>query len=108
MFDLTSFSLGEMTESSATLRKLGIGAASMEDAAKRVVRYLHTHLIVKETGEPAVVLARFFKTHPFSGLDPTLQRFAADILGRRPEPADMPCWTLLATAGGKPEWNDRT
>ncbi len=107
MFDLASFTLRDMTECGAALRKLGVGAHSMEEAANRVVRYLYEHLVDKPSGKPSCALVRFFKTHSYEGLDATLREFANRMLGgRAPLPA-MQCLTLLATAGDKPEWNSR-
>lgn len=79
----------------------------MEEVAGRTVRYLYRRL-VDEEGEPACVLVRFFKVRTFADLDPGLQEFARGLLGDRPEDPAMKCLTLLATAGVRPEWNDRT
>lgn len=107
MFDLASFTLRDMTECGAALRKLGVGAHSMEEAANRVVRYLYEHLVDKPSGQPSCALVRFFKTHPYEEFDAPLREFATRMLdGRAPSPA-MQCLTLLATAGDKPEWNSR-
>jgi len=108
MFDLARFTLRDMTEAGAVLRKLGDGASSMEEVANRVVRYLHESLVDPKTGGRECALVRFFKTHPFGELDNGLREFARDML---PEPdaatPDMPCLTLLASAGDRPEWNAR-
>ena len=107
MFDLANFSLKEMTECGAAVRKLGVSATSFEEAAKRIVTYLYTHLIDRHTLQPACPLVRFFKTHPFKELDPDLQRFAVGRLEQRPEYTITKCFTLMATAGELPEWNKR-
>lgn len=106
MFDLARFSLKEMTECGAALRKLGEGASSLEDVGNRVVQYLYANLGDRRTEERACVLIRLFKTHPYMGLDPELQRFAAGRLERQPDHT-MKCFTLIATAGYEPEWNVR-
>ncbi|MDE3225111.1 MAG: response regulator [Nitrospirota bacterium] len=107
MYHLTRFSLREMAECGAVLRQLGDHAQSLEETAGRIVRYLYEHLGGAETDEKACVLVRLFKTHPFGGLDQDLQHYAKHLLGTRPATPSMPCFTLMATAGLLPEWNDR-
>jgi hypothetical protein len=108
MFDLAKFSLKEMTECGADIRRLGTQGGSFEEVAVRTVRYLYTHLVDVGTAQPACALVRFFKTHPYEELTPDLQRFAAERLGRRPDSPEMKCFALMASAGQLPEWNDRT
>ncbi|TAJ08814.1 MAG: GAF domain-containing sensor histidine kinase [Nitrospirae bacterium] len=107
MYHLARFSLKEMAECGAELRKLGAEAQSLEEAAGRIVRHLYGHLGDSETGKKDCVLVRLFKTHPFGGLDQELQRYARGLLGTRPAAPSIPCFTLMATAGLLPEWNDR-
>lgn len=107
MYDLTNFTLRDMTECGIALRKLNAGAASMEEVANRVIRYLYKHLINKQTGENSCALVRFFKTHPYEKLSPELREFANEKLASNSYPPAMKCLTLLATAGVKPEWNFR-
>lgn len=107
MFDLSRFTLRDMTECGATLRKLGVGAASMEQAAGRIVRYLYEQLADRTSGEKACVLVRFFKTCEYGRLTPELRQFACTMLGAPPESPAMKCLTLLATAGAEPQWNAR-
>ena len=107
MFDLSRFSLSDMIACGTALRQLGQDERSMEEVADRIVRYLYDHLVDGRTGERACALVRFFKTHPYGGLDEDLRRFAREMLGRPPESPAMKCLTLLATAGDRPEWNHR-
>ena len=107
MFNLSRFSLSDMIECGAALRRLGQDKRSMEEVAERTVRYFYDHLVDGRTGERACALVRFFKTHPYGGLDEDLRRFAREMLGRSPESPAMKCLTLLATAGDRPEWNRR-
>jgi signal transduction histidine kinase len=107
MFDLTNFTLRDMTELGSVLRRMGDGAATMEEMANRTVRYFYEHLVEGPSGLPGCALARFFKTHPFDGLDPGLREFVRGMLSGRPHPPRMKCLTLLATAGDRPEWNSR-
>lgn len=107
MYTLTKFRLQEMTACGAALRKLGIGAQSMEDAANRVVHYLHKQFVDEETGESAFALVRLFKTHTYAELVPSLREAAdAMLAGQRPTP-DMKCLVLMATTGMETAWNSR-
>lgn len=107
MYDLAKFTLTDMTRCGSTLRKLGTGAASMEEAAGRVVRHLRDNLVCGDTGHRACALVRFFKTHRYGELDADLKLFADQILGDSPRSDDMKCLTLLASSGDRPEWNHR-
>ena len=107
MYDMTKFTMRDMTSCGAVLRTLGEGAQSLEDVAKRVVHYLYEHLLDAQTGERACALVRFYKTHPFGSLNEGLQRFALRSLRGQPESPSMRCLTLMATVGERPEWNAR-
>ena len=107
MFDLANFSLSDLTDNLTTLRKLGIGAHSMEETANRMVRYFYHHLGVKETGTRSYALVRLFITLPYGMLDRDLQTLARKMLGEMPESPAHKCLVLLATAGDQPEWNTR-
>jgi len=107
MYDLSEFSLADMTRCGAELRKMGAGASSMEQVANKIVRFLYDHIVDEETGERRISLVRLFKTHPYEDLDSDLKRFAVDALGQEPEVPSTKCLTLLATAGEKEEWNSR-
>lgn len=105
-YELSDFSLGGMTRCTSILRRFGVGAASMEEVARRVVGFLYQSLTQPESTEPACALVRFFKTHRYGDLPPSLQGCARDLWGGEP-PAETQCLTLLATAGIRPEWNSR-
>jgi hypothetical protein len=107
IYDMTHFTIREMTECGKALRKMGAGARSMEEAAGRIVRHLHDNLIDGQTGLRACSLVRFFKTHPYERLDAELQGFARNMCGGDPASPDMKCLVLLASAGEMPEWNSR-
>jgi hypothetical protein len=107
MYDIDSFTLKDMVESSAALRSIGGGASSMEEVADRIVHYLYDQFVDPQTGERNLVLVRFFKTHPYAALDEELRLFANGMLGAPPESPDMKCLTLLASAGVLPEWHSR-
>jgi len=112
---LKSFGLTEMLRASVALRRAASGARSMEDAARRICRYLYTEFGAVTTAAGAseqlgggdCALVRLYKTHPYARLEPSLRRFADKALGEKAPPG-MRCLTLLASAGDEPEWNDRT
>jgi len=104
---IDDFTLKDMVEFSAAFRRMGSGAASMEEVADTIVHYLHDHLIDKKTGEKGCVLIRLFKTHPYGELDKDLQEFAQTVLNAPPKSPAMKCMVLLASAGTQPEWNSR-
>lgn len=107
MPDLAAFSLADVVRCSAEVRQSSAGAASMEDAAGRVVDQLYDTLLDGATGGRALALIRLFKTHPYGALEPEQRAFADRLLGGHAAESSMRCLTLLATRGQKPEWNDR-
>lgn len=107
-FALEAFTLTQMIELGSTLRDIGRGAKSLEEAADSIVRYLYENLFSKETGQRACALIRLFKTHVFGQLDEDLRQFARTRLAGAVETPAMKCLVLFASAGDKPEWNSRT
>ncbi len=106
MFDVTNFSLKDMTQCGLALRDMGNNASSMEETTNRIVHYLNTHL-TDATGEKVCALTRFFITMPYHELDNDNQHHAQKLLGGVPDNAHLRCQTLLATVGMEPAWNDR-
>ena len=106
---LTDFDLAAMLRCSQAIRRATQGASSMEAAAAALCRLLYDQLGDGGEGR-ACVMVRFYKTHPYGGLTPGLQRFAKRVFGTMaispPEPG-MKCLTLLATVGDETTWNDR-
>ena len=107
MHDLPTFSLSDLIRLSTSLREFE-HAESMESSADGIVRLLLDRLVDKETGDRACALVRFYKTHRCAGLPPDLREFAEKRLGPTDDPEFVRCLTLLATAGERPEWNDRS
>jgi len=106
--DLASFDLNDMIECGRGVRKAGESASSMEEAAREIVQLFRRTLVDSQTGEPNCPLVRCFKTHPLRQLPPELKRIARELLTEKLEPRpDLPCLTLLATAGDSELWNDR-
>lgn len=103
MYDLTAFSLRDMTACGAALRKPA-PAADLEGTAAAVVRYLFDNLR-DGTGAPACALVRFFITRPFAALDAERQAAARRLLGGQAEAPGIKCLTLVGTAGVEPRWN---
>ena len=106
-FSLSTFDLAAMLRCGLDLRRVTQGAASMEEAARAVVRYFHGSAVDPATGERQCALVRFYKTHAYGALEPGLQAFVRGVLGARRPWDEMKCLVLLATAGDEPAWNDR-
>ena len=105
MRDIERLEIEDIRECSDVIRGLGSGAASMEVAARRIVRYLYDEL-GDAAGQRACPLVRLYKTHPFEQLEPDLQTYVQTVLEEAPQP-DLRCLTLLGTAGDEEAWNDR-
>lgn len=107
MYDLTKFTLRDMSEIGLALRQNAQKADCMEDASNLIVKYFYENLIDKNTEKKSCILVRFFKTHPYGKLTPELQEYARKILKQNTVADNLKCLTLLATAGELPEWNSR-
>ncbi len=106
--DLAKFDLNDMIECGRAVRKAGEAASSMEEAAGEIIQLLRRTLVDGQTGEANCPLVRCFKTHPLSQLPPDLEQIAQGSLSdKRYLRPDLPCLTLLATAGDVEPWNDR-
>lgn len=92
------------------LRRTMLGAPDTEFAAQRLVRHLYESCRDPSTRQRSCVLVRFYKTLRYAELEPGLQSIAGRLLdpsgNSAPDP-ELRCLTLLATAGERPEWNDR-
>jgi len=109
MSSLAHFTLAEMTELGAMLRRMGERATGVDEVAQRVVETIRGDLVDRETGQYECPLVRFFKTMPYEALDPELQSFARRLLGDQDSiRREMRCLTLVATTGDQPSWNDRS
>ncbi len=108
MYDLTRLTLQDITDIGIELRRLGKDADSLESVAERCVQYFNENLRNSTTTEPECALIRFFKTHAYGDLPPTLQTQARAVLSQSsPLPAEVKCLTLLSTMGVQAEWCDR-
>ena len=108
MFDLTKFSIQDMSEVGDALQQLELKAKNIDELSDMMVRYFFDNLGDTQSGEKSSVLVRFFMTYPYSSLDAELQQSADKMLGDKPLDLDMKCLKLLATAGVQPEWNSTT
>lgn len=106
-FSLASFDLHEMLRCGLDLRRSALGAATLEEAADAVTRYLYDQFVDPATGEREAALVRFYKTHSFGALPDALQAAARARASGHPCSAEMKCLVLLASAGLRPEWNRR-
>lgn len=105
MYDLTQFTLADMTRCGAELRRFGSESKSMEQAAAGIVRYLYERLGYSNSDQRSCVLVRFYKTHPYGDLAPDLQEFSRSMMPGVSLDLATKCLTLLGTAGDQPEWN---
>ena len=106
--NLATFDLNDMIECGRAVRALCASCSSMEEAARQIVQHFRRTLVDPRSGLPNCPLVRCFKTHPLSQLPPSLAASARSTLNRPRDPGpDLPCLTLLATAGDDPQWNDR-
>lgn len=104
--DLENLPLSAMIQLGAALRRIGTGAASMEQVAEGVVRFLYDEF-KDVTGERSCVLVRFYFTTYYSALDPDLRAFGSKLMRGVEVKPETRCLTLLGTAGERPEWNSR-
>ncbi len=106
MYNLARFGFTEMMAVRASIRSLLADTpATISEGAERVVQFLYREM-VDEHGRPACALVRMFKTHPYSGLNDELKKFARTIYPAAASHRDMRCLVLLATAGDENGWND--
>jgi hypothetical protein len=108
MYSLNQFTISDMIECGAALRKLGTSEDTMEAVADKIARFFYSHFHDPRNQESALALARFFKTHDYGKLPTDLQHIVRQTLNQDSIPDNLKCLTLLGTAGDRPEWNSRT
>jgi hypothetical protein len=106
MYSLPRMTLGDMASASAKLRKLGVGATSMEEAGQRVVRFLFENFGNPETKERGGVLVRIYRTVRFGMLPLEFTR-AGDLPADARVTEDTRCLVLLASVGVERAWMSR-
>jgi signal transduction histidine kinase len=104
--DVTAFSLADMAACGAALRLAGAEAASFDDAAAQMVRYLYDNLHTADPGERASVLVRLFRTVQYSRLSPEQQEVVRGQLAGRDPSSSLICLALVASNGAVEAWND--
>src|SRR5436305_9938288 len=105
MHDLTNFSVADMLEVGAQLRRCCTEAVSLETVAQRIVGFLYQDLR-DARGARALALVRFFVTRPFEAIPAALQEFARPVAAADEPPAGSTrCPCVLAGAGVGPEWH---
>ena len=105
MFDLTKFSLQDMSEIGEALQRLELKAKNIDELSDMMAQYFFDNLVDTQTGEKSSVLVRFFMTYPYSSLDAELRQSVDKMLNGQSVQQDMKCLKLSATAGVEPEWN---
>jgi len=105
MYDLTNFSLQDMSKIGDDLQQLELKARNIDELSDMMVQYFFDNLVDTQTGEKSSVLVRLFMTYPYSSLDTELRQSVDKMLSAQPVQQDMKCLILSATAGVEPEWN---
>ena len=105
MYDLTQFSLRDMSEFGLTLRQISKDADNIEDVSNRIIQYLDQNLIDQKTGKKSCALVHFFTTHAYGELPKNSQKSVNGYFeSEQPDP-QLKCLTLLASTGQYPDWN---
>src|SRR3954466_4653944 len=105
MHDLTRFSVADMLEVGAELRRCCTEAVSLESVAQRIVTFLY-HDLRDGHGARATALVRFFLTRPFDSIPADYRQFALPLAGDdQAGSGNTRCLGVLAGAGLEPEWN---
>jgi hypothetical protein len=107
IYDLARFTLADMVRCGSALRRIAGEAASMEEAAQKITRYLYDHLRDQTSNRHCCALVRLFRTLAYSELDPELRAFADSMAAGANLAAATGCLTLLGSAGDQPQWNWR-
>jgi hypothetical protein len=79
-YDLTKFTIRDVTECGRAIRIIGEGASSMEDISNKIVRYFYDNLLDSASGGQACSLVRLFKTYTFERFDDNLRSFALNMM----------------------------
>ena len=74
MYDLTNFSLQDMSKIGDDLQQLELKARNIDELSDMMVQYFFDNLVDTQTGEKSSVLVRLFMTYPYSSLDTELRQ----------------------------------
>jgi hypothetical protein len=107
LHDLEHFGLRDMIHAGKSLRELGEGASSMEEAVGSTVDFLYDSFCTTSSGIRCNALVRCFKTHAFGALPQDLQTLALGYGVDPSPPNSMRCLVLMASRGEEPAWNGR-
>jgi signal transduction histidine kinase len=105
MFDLLRFSLEDVVHCGGAWQRAAAPTRSFEEAATAIVQRLYQDFSSDE-GRP-FMLVRLFATQSLGSLPPDLASFARNLAGGRPLSPEQKCLVLMASAGDRPEWNNR-
>lgn len=101
---LSEWRLTDAIRVASTLRSCTSGSTSMEQAAQRIVSYLHMAFETEATEAAPIALTRLFKTEELGNLPAELQAVARNTAEASEQARFL---TLLATTGDEPDWCDR-
>jgi len=110
LLDISQLSIDDLLQLALVLRECENDGSCMEEVAQSMVRRLF-ECLTSGDGIPACALVRLYVTQRFGDLDAGLQRLALETAPddlRQDVTDSTRCFTLLASAGTEPTWNDRT
>ncbi len=105
MYDLTQFSLRDMSEFGLTLRQISKDANNMEDVSNRIIQYIDQNLRDKKTGKKSCALVHFLKTHAYGERPKNSQKYVHGCFESEQLDPQLKCLTLLSSTGQHPDWN---
>lgn len=104
MPSLSHFTLADMTQATAAIRRLNRGPSTPAERAQRITQYF-SNTFTTSDGRREIALARLFLTKPFHELTVAAQARAQSYLGPQAATPDTTCLTLMATTGLETAWN---
>ena len=105
-YDLVDAAPSEIIRLGAALHRAGQGAATLDEAARDMVQYLHRNLVSPETQDPSCALVRFYRTELYGALDEDRAALVRSLMDDPTPPAALRCLVLAGSAGDEPGWND--
>lgn len=108
MYCLTTFDLTAMIQCGRELRSIGKESRSLEEAAQKIVGFLHENLTLHPhpRADRASILTRLFITQHYHELNDEQKTAARNRLEDGLPEKDFNCLTLIASRGEEPSWND--
>lgn len=105
MFTLNRFSLASMILCCERLRDIALKCRDFEDAAEKIVDFLHDHFTLDDNTQPGCPLIRFYRTTNLAGIPLELHPLARMTLGQKTAGPGTRFLNLVASRGALPDWN---